>query len=75
MNKEPQGVEFYMQHKAVVSKNAESTKVRVVYDASNRANSEAPGLSNCLNPGYPLLNGLWKILVRMQFPPVGLIGT
>ena len=65
-------MEFYIPHKAVVRKNAESTKVRVVYDASNRTNSEAPSLSNCLNPRPPLQNDQWKILVRMRFHPVTL---
>lgn len=74
VNEEPQGVEFYIPHKAVVRKNAESTKVRVVYDASARANNEAPSLNDCLNPGPPLQNDLWKILVRMRFLPVALTG-
>ena len=36
---------FYMPHKPVVRQAAESTKVRVVYDASARANSSSPSLN------------------------------
>ena len=36
--REPTGKEFYIPHKGVARKNAESTKLRVVYDASAREN-------------------------------------
>ena len=53
---------------------AESTKLRIVYDASARAHSEAPSLNDCLNAGPPLQNRLWDVLVRMRFHPVALTG-
>ena len=43
--------EFYIPHKPVVRESAETTKLRVVYDASARAHSGAPSLNECLNPG------------------------
>ena len=58
----------------MVKENAETTKVRIVYDASTKANSEAPSLNQCLNPGSPLQNDLWNVLVRMRFHPVLLSG-
>lgn len=67
-SQDPQGVEFYIHHKPVERENAESTKVRIVYDASTKANSEAPSLNQCLNPRLPLQNDLWNILVRMRSP-------
>ena len=59
--------ECYIPHKQVVRESAETTKFRVVYDASARANSRAPSLNECLNPGPPLQNQLWNILVRACF--------
>lgn len=34
VHSEPEGKEFYIQHKAVIRETAESTKTRIVYDAS-----------------------------------------
>lgn len=73
-NNQPDGVEFYIPHKPVVRDAAESTKVRIVYDASARAHPEAPSLNKCLNAGPPLQNKLWNVLVRMRFHPVVLTG-
>lgn len=70
----PQGKEFYIPHKPVVRMAAESTKLRIVYDASARANQNAPSLNDCLYPGPPLQNHIWNVLVRMRFNPVALTG-
>ena len=66
--------EFYIPHKAVIRESAESTKLRIVYDASARAHSAAPSLNDCLNPGPPLQNQLWSVLVRSRFHPVIIAG-
>ena len=58
----------------MVRKSAESTKVRIVYDASARAYGEAPSLNECLENRPPLQNQLWDILVRNQFNPTTLTG-
>ena len=68
------GKEFYIPHKAVVRENVESTKMRVVYDASAKAHSSAPSLNDCLEVGPPLQNKLWKVLVRGRFHPVAFAG-
>ena len=68
------GKEFYIPHKAVVRENVESTKMRVVYDASAKAHSSAPSLNDRLEVGPPLQNKLWKVLVRGRFHPVALAG-
>ena len=69
-----EGQEFYIPHKAVVRETAETTKLRVVYDASARAWDSAPSLNECLNTGPPLQNKLWSVLVRGRFNPVALTG-
>ena len=66
--------EFYIPHKPVVRESAETTKLRVVYDASARAHSGAPSLNECLNPGPPLQNRLWSVLVRARFHSVVIAG-
>ena len=71
---QPVGVEFYIPHKAVVREEAESTKLRIVYDASARASERAPSLNECLHAGPPLQNKLWAVLVRARFHPVALTG-
>ena len=66
--------EFYIPHKAVVKNTAESTKLRVVYDASAKESRTSPSLNDCLNPGPCLQNLLWSILIRSRFLPILLTG-
>ena len=54
--------------------SAESTKLRIVYDASAKESRTSPFLNDCLNPGSSLQNHLWSILVRSRFLPVLLTG-
>jgi hypothetical protein len=72
VTQQPQGREFYLPHKLVVRESAESTKVRIVYDASARANDDSLSLNDCLEMGPALQNLLWNILVRNRFKPVAL---
>ena len=59
---------FYVPHKPVVRESAETSKLRVVYDASTCANSRAPSLNECLNPGPPLQNQLSNVFGSCSFP-------
>ena len=63
------GKEFYLPHRAVVREGVESTKVRIVYDASARANGNSPSLNDCLETGPPLQNHIWDILSRNRMQP------
>ena len=69
---EAQGREYYIPHKPVVRKTAESTKMRIVYDASAKASENAPSLNDCLETGPPLQNLLWNVLLRNRLKPVAL---
>ena len=71
---EASGQQFYLPHKPVVRETASTTKLRVVYDASARASPNQPSLNECLNPGPPLLNRLWDVLVRQRVYPVAVSG-
>ena len=71
---EPVGEEFYLPHKPVVKESAESTKTRIVFDASAKANNKCQSLNDCLGTGPPLQNILWDVLVRNRLKPVALAG-
>ena len=66
--------EFYIPHKCVIGKSAETTKMRIVYDASARATPNSPSLNDCLYSGPPLQNRLWDVLVQQRAYPVVLPG-
>ena len=66
--------EFYLPHRAVVRDSAESTKVRIVFDASARANDTSPSLNDCLETGPPLQNQIWEVLTRNRMQPITLTG-
>ena len=69
-----EGKEFYPPHRAVMREEAETTKLRIVYDASSRARSNAPSLNECLHAGPPLQNKLWSVLIRNRFHAVAVAG-
>ena len=62
--------EFYIPHKAVIKESSETTKMRVVYDASAIADPSAPSLNDCLNSGPTLQNKLWDVLIQQRAFPV-----
>ena len=69
-----QGPEHYIPHKPVVRENVQSTKLRIVYDASAKADLESPSLNECLDIGPPLQRKILDILLRVRFKPVFLAG-
>ena len=70
----PTGKEYYIPHKRVTKQDAETNKLRIVYDASARENFNQPSLNDCLHPGPSLQNLLWNILIRSRFYTVILTG-
>ena len=72
---EPTGdVVHYIPHKAVIREQAESTKLRIVYDASARASTESPSLNDCLEVGPPLQPLLFDVILRNRMKPIALTG-
>ena len=68
------GNEFYLPHKAVIRQQAESSKLRVVYDASAKERGDQASLNDCPHPGPALQNLLWTVLVRNRIHPVAITG-
>ena len=66
--------EFYIPHRYVVRESAQTTKMRIVYDASARESPEAPSLNDCLYAGPALQNKLWNVLVQQRAFPVIISG-
>ena len=54
--------------------NVESTKIRIVYDASARANASVLSLNECLEIDPPLQNQLCNVLILNRFYPVAIAG-
>ena len=52
-----------------INNSSESTKLRVVYDASAKSGSGL-SLNDCLESGPLLQNKFWDILIRTRFRPV-----
>ena len=57
---------LYMPHQAVIRRDAISTKLRVVYDASAKSSSELPSLNDSIHPGPSLIHAIMDILIRFR---------
>ena len=67
------GSVHYLPHHAVVRRDAKTTKLRVVYDASSRANGRETSLNDCLHVGPSLTPLLFDILLRFRCNKVAMI--
>ena len=65
------GKVHYLPHHAVIRRDKETTKVRVVYDAS--AQSNGPSLNNCLYTGPKFNQRILEILLRFRSYPIAWI--
>ena len=68
------GPVHYIPHKPVEEKNEQSTKLRIVYDASAKEDKDLPSLNDCLEIGPPLQRKIFDILTRIRFKPILLTG-
>ena len=63
----------YLPQDNVVRRDAKTTKLRVVYDASSRANGREASLNDCLHVGPSLTPLLFDILLRFRCNKVAMI--
>ena len=63
----------YLSHHAVVRKEAVTTKLRVVMDASAKVSADTPSLSECLHTGPSLTPKILDILVRFRSYKVAIV--
>ena len=63
----------HIPHHPVIRKDALSTKIRIVFDASNRANRNSVSLNDILQVGPPLTPAIFDILLRFKTRTVGLV--
>ena len=66
----PEGKAHYLPHHCIVKEDKETTKFRVVYDAS----SGKPSLNDCLEKGENLVPLIFDVLMRCRAYKVALIG-
>ena len=68
---ETPGMIHYWPHHAVIRQDKETTKVKVVYDASARSNG--PSLIDCLHTGPKFNQKILEILLRFRSYPIALV--
>eukprot|EP00794_Sanderia_malayensis_P017243 gene17243-biopygen14837 len=71
---EPAGKVHYLPHRAVVREDAETTRVRIVYDASCKDRKIGVSLNDCLHVGPALTPLIFDVLLRFRCHPVALVG-
>ena len=72
---EPGGNVHYLPHHAVIRGDAETTKLRIVYDASSKDSKNRTSLNDCLHTGPSLNPLLFDILVRFRENKIALVGV
>ena len=60
----------YLPHHPVIREDKQTTKVRIVYDASTK--STGPSLNECLYAGPPLLSDISDVLMRFRYHRIAL---
>ena len=66
------GKVHYIPHIEVIRVDKETTKLRVVYDVSAKAQSTTPSLNDCLYAGPPLFSLIYDILLRFRVHKVAI---
>ena len=68
------GKVHYLPHHGVVRRDALTTKLRVVFDASSKATKDSPSVNDCLYSGQSLTPTIFKILLRFRDRKIALVG-
>ena len=64
----------YLAHQAVIRDEAETTKVRIVFDASCKARKSGMSLNDCLHVGPPMTPLIFDLPLRFRDNNVAIIG-
>ena len=64
----------FLRHRAVIREDAETTKLRVVYDASCKDRKTGVSLNDCLHVGPSLTPMIFDVLLRFRANEVALVG-
>ena len=67
------GKVHYLPHHGVVRRDALTTKLRVVFDASSRPAKDSPSLNDCLYSGPALTPTIFKVLLRFREKMIALV--
>ena len=67
------GEVHYLPHRPVIRKDKQTTRLRIVYDASAQSNNE-PTLNQILHAGPSLLPLINEIMLRFRTKQVALVG-
>ena len=62
----------YLPHHAVVRKDRETTKVRIVYDGSAKSGKQEKSLNDCLETGPNHIPHVFNMLANFRKNPVGI---
>ncbi len=71
---EPAKAIHYLPHRAVIKEDAETTKVRIMYDASCKDRKSGVSLNDCLHVGPALTPLIFDVLLRFRCNSVDLVG-
>ena len=67
------GTVYYICHQAVIRKQALTTRLRIVFDASSKLQKNLPNLNDCINTGPALTPAIMNMLLRFRALRYGLI--
>ena len=65
---------YYLPHHPVIRDDKDTTRVRIVFDASAKVTQNSPSLNNALHVGPSLIPKIVNILIRFRWHRVPLIG-
>ena len=66
-------VKHYIPHHVVIKPDSESTKLRIVYDASAKSKKSNSSLNDCLYRGPVIMEDLCGLLMRFRIKKIGII--
>ena len=72
-NSTPKGIVHYLPHHCVIKTEKSTSKVRIVYDGSAKANRKSISLNQCLHAGPSLVNNMIAVLMQFRMYKIGIV--